>query len=190
MRSVLRRIRGAIGMGFTWALAWSAVGLVPRWVLGMDGDAPFPIIFGVIGFLAGVIFSVVLALTEGRRRFDQMSMPRFAGWGAVGGVLLSGVWTRIASLELGDVLMIVPTFAAASAACAAGSLALARRVARRELAGLGDGTADAELAGPKQRSALGEGDSGISHPHATLPVAGHVVEGGDPPRSRSGVAKS
>jgi hypothetical protein len=45
----------------------------------------------------------------------------------VGGVLLSAIFTRIASLGAGDVLVIAPTFALACAACASGSLALARR---------------------------------------------------------------
>jgi hypothetical protein len=133
MRNWLRRIRGAIGMGFTWAVAWSAVGNVPRWVMGTNPDAPFPIIFGVLGFAAGVLFSGLLALTAGRRRFDEMSLPRFAGWGAMGGVLLAAVFARAASLDWGDVLMIVPTFAGASAICASASLALARRAERREL---------------------------------------------------------
>ena len=135
----LRRIRGAIGMGFTWAAAWSAVGFVPRWVLGINSDLPFPILFGGLGFIAGVTFSGVLVLTEGRRRFDQMSLPRFAGWGAVGGLLLSAVFVRGASLGWGEVLAISTTFAVASAACASGSLALARRAVRRELP---DGRAD------------------------------------------------
>ena len=159
MRNVMRRIRGAIGIGVIWAVAWSAMGWVPRLVLGYKPDAPFPIIFGVLGFLAGVIFSGVLALTEGRRRFDQMSLPRFAGWGAVGGLLLSGVWTRLASLELGDVLMIVPTFAAACAVCASGSLALARRVARRDSRELPSHPADAELAAHDSDPELAGGES-------------------------------
>ena len=150
-----RRIRGAIGMGVTWAVAWSAVGLVPRWVLGFEPDAPFPIIFGVLGFAAGVTFSAILALTEGRRRFDQMSIPRFAGWGAVGGLLLSALFSRAASLGWGDVLVIVPTFALASAACASGSLALARRSARGELP---DGSRESELAGGEKRNLLGGGE--------------------------------
>ena len=133
MRKWLRRIRGAIGMGFTWGAAWSAAGLVPRWLLGFNPDAPFPIIFGVLGFIAGVTFSGVLVLTEGRRRFDQMSLPRFAGWGAMGGLLLSALFAKIASLGWGDVLMIAPTFALASAICASGSLAIARHALRREL---------------------------------------------------------
>jgi len=76
----LRRIRGAIGMGFIWGVAWSAVGILPRFIFGREFDAPFPIIFGVLGFVAGLTFSVLLMLTEGRRRFDEMSLPRFAAW--------------------------------------------------------------------------------------------------------------
>jgi hypothetical protein len=133
MKNWLRRIRGAIGMGLIWGAAWGAVGGIPRWVLGINADAPFGIIFGVLGFIAGVTFSGLLALVEGRRRFDQMSLPRFAGWGAMGGLLLSALFAKGASLNWGDVLAIAPTFALASAACAAGSLALARRAVRRVL---------------------------------------------------------
>jgi hypothetical protein len=133
MRTLLQRVRGALGMGFTWAIAWSAAGMVPRWVLGFRPDAPFPLIFGVLGFFAGVTFSGLLVLTEGRRRFDQMSLRRFAGWGAIGGLLLAAFFAKAASLGRGDVLLIAPTFALACAACASGSLALARRSERREL---------------------------------------------------------
>ena len=129
----LRRIRGAIGMGFTWAAAWSAVGFIPRWIFGINGDLPFSILFGALGFIAGVTFSGLLMLTEGRRRFDQMSLPRFAGWGAIGGLLLSALFVRGASLGWGEVVAISTMFAAASAGCAAGSLALARRAVRPEL---------------------------------------------------------
>jgi len=129
----LRRIRGVIGMGLTWAAAWAVVGSMPRWLFGFNTDAPFPIIFGVLGFVAGVIVSGLLMVTEGRRGFDQLTLPRFAAWGALGGVLLSAVFTRAASLGFGDALAIVPTFAVACAVCASGSLALARRARMREL---------------------------------------------------------
>ena len=157
MGTWLGRIRGAIGMGFTWAVPWSAAGLVPRWVLGFNPDAPFPIIFGVLGFVAGVTFSALLVLTEGRRRFDQMALPRFAAWGAAGGVVLSAVFAKAASLGWGDVLAITPTFALASAACASGSLALARRAARRELPEIGQDAAEAELTDHEKRELLGDG---------------------------------
>jgi len=133
MRTWLRRIRGAIGIGITWGAAWSAVGMVPRWIFGVNTDAPFPIIFGVLGFAAGVTFSTVLALADRRRGFDQLSIPRFAAWGAAGGLVLSAAFAKAASLGWGDIALVAPTFAIASALCASGSLALARRAARQEL---------------------------------------------------------
>jgi hypothetical protein len=107
--------------------------MVPRWVFGINADVPFPLVFGVLGFIAGVTFSGLVVLTERRRRLDQISLPRFAGWGAAGGLLLAALFARAASLGWGDMLAIVPTFALASAGCASGSLALARRAQRREL---------------------------------------------------------
>ena len=154
MQKWLRRIRGAIGMGITWAAAWSAAGLVPRWLFGFNTDAPFPIIFGVLGFFAGVIFSGILMLTEGRRGFDEMKLSRFAAWGAVGGVLLAGIFTRAASLGWADAFAITPTFAAASALCASGSLALARRAEMRELREGRADSAKAELTDREKRKLL------------------------------------
>ena len=136
MRKWLRRARGVVGTGFTWAVAWGLAGTVPRWVLGFNPDAPFPIIFGVLGFFAGATFAVLLALTargDGRRRFDQLSIARFAGWGAMAGLLLAALFARAAALDWGDLIAVAPTFAAACAACASASLALARRAERREL---------------------------------------------------------
>jgi len=145
MRNGLRRIRGAIGMGFAWGAAWSVAGFALAVVTRFRADAPFPLIFGVLGFVAGIIFSALLALTEGRRGFDRMSLPRFAGWGAAGGLLLAALFAKAASLESGDALLIAPTFALACAVCASGSLAIARRAVRRELPDARGHTAEAEL---------------------------------------------
>ena len=150
----LRRIRGAIGMGFTWAAAWSVAGLVPRWLFGFNTDVPFPIVFGVLGFIAGVIFSGLLMLTEGRRGFDQMRLSRFAAWGAVGGFLLSAIFTRAASLGWADALAIAPAFAVASAICASGSLALARRAGMRELPDISGDSAETKLIDHEKRKLL------------------------------------
>lgn len=133
MQKWLRRIRGAIGMGLLWGAAWAVVGMVPRWLFGFNADVPFPLVFGVLGLIAGFTFSGLLVMAEGRRTLDQMSLPRFAGWGAIGGFLLSALFTRFASLGLGDVLAIAPTFTMASALCASGTLVLARRAERRQL---------------------------------------------------------
>ena len=133
MGTWLRRIRGAIGMGIMWAAAWGAAGSVPRWVFGVNTDAPLPLIFGLFGFIAGIVFSAVLALTEGSRKFDEMSLPRFAGWGALSGLVLSAIFARAGSLGWGDVLALTPALVIASAVSASGSLAMARRAARKEL---------------------------------------------------------
>ena len=153
-----RRIRGAIGMGLAWGIAWGAVGSIPRWVFGFNTDAPFPIIFGVLGFVAGVIFFGLLVLTEGHRTFDQLSVPRFAAWGAAGGLLLSALFTKAAALGWGDVLAIAPTFAVACAVCASGSLVLARRAVWRELVDSRSATAHAELSDHDKGHLLGGGD--------------------------------
>jgi hypothetical protein len=158
MRKWLRRIRGAIGMGLTWAAALFAVGSVPRWVFGVNTDAPIPLVFGVFGFVAGVTFSALLVLTNGGRTFDQMSIRRFAGWGAITGLLLSALWANAVSLRWGELLAIAPTFALVCAVCASGSLAVARRAVRRELPDTRGDTAEAELTDHEKRNLLGGGD--------------------------------
>jgi hypothetical protein len=145
-------------MGVTWAAAWFVAGSVPRWVFGVNTDAPLPLVFGLFGLMAGIVFSAVLALTEGRRSFDEMSLPRFAGWGAIGGLVLSAILAKAASLGWGDVLALAPTLAVASAVSASGSLAMARRAVRRELPDSHANTAEVELSDHEKRKLLG-GDS-------------------------------
>jgi hypothetical protein len=151
MKTWLRRIRGAIGMGLIWGAAWGAAGNVVMlgFLLrtGSRPDAPFPIVFGVFGFVAGVLFSGVLGLVERRRRFGQMSLPRFALWGAIGGLLLATTFVLAVSLGgdptfLWNLVVVGPVFAIAAAGSAAGSLALARRAEdRASLEGSEDVTA-------------------------------------------------
>jgi hypothetical protein len=145
-------------MGLTWAAALFIVGSVPRWVFGVNTDAPIPLVFGVFGFIAGVTFSALLVLTKGRRTFDQMSIRRFAGLGAIGGLLLSALWANAVSLRWGELLAIAPTFALVCAVCASGSLAVARRAVRRELPDTREDTAEAELTDHEKRNLLGGGD--------------------------------
>jgi hypothetical protein len=158
MRTWLLRTRGAIGMGVMWAAAWFVAGSVPRWVFGVNTDAPLPLVFGVFGLMAGIVFSAVLALTEGSRKFDQMSLPRFAAWGAVGGLLLSALVAKAASLGWGDVLALAPTLAIASAVSASGSLAMARRAARKELPDGRGNTGEVELTDHEKRKLFGGGN--------------------------------
>ena len=57
-----------------------------------------------------------------------MSLPRFAGWGAVSGLLLAVYVAALRGQSFGkEVLVFGPALALTGAVCAAGSLALARR---------------------------------------------------------------
>ena len=133
MKKWLRRIRAAIGIGLTWAAAWFGAGLMLLLVVGVGAaDVPFPLFFGLLGFLAGATFSAILGILGGKRKFADMSLPRFAGWGALGGLLLSGVVVWAAG-PVGELLVLGPVFALAGAISAAGTLALARRTEERVL---------------------------------------------------------
>jgi hypothetical protein len=140
-------------MGLTWAAGWAVVGvsigvasiLLP-W-LPWDAffrvfDAPLPAL-AVPGFFGGVLFSVVLGIAGRGRRLDELSLPRFAAWGAVGGVLLGLVPAAMVTVGLASVAagrslwgltaVIIAPLALLSAASAAVSLMVARKAEDREL---------------------------------------------------------
>jgi hypothetical protein len=162
MKSWGRRLRAAIGMGLTWAAAWFGAGVLLARVPGFYSDVPFALLFAPLGFVAGIMFSGILVVIEGRRSFDRMSLSRFAEWGAVSGLLLSGIFVAGAALRgqsvWGEFLVFGPVLAVASAVCAAGSLALARRAERRELPGPSGDPAEAVLTEDEKRGLLGRDD--------------------------------
>ena len=174
----LRRIRGAIGMGLTWAFGWAiagvSIGVASILLPGLPWDAFFEVFdaplpaFAVPGFFAGVFFSAVLGIAGRRRRFRELSVPRVAAWGAAGGLLLTLfpfalVAVGLASREGSSVgtwqilSVLTGPFVLLSAASASVTLMLARRAEGREareadddVAGvpLPEGEAHALLASP------------------------------------------
>ena len=160
----LRRLRGAIGMGLTWAVGWAIGGLLIGVAsillpgLPWDGffevfDAPLPAL-AVPGFFAGLFFSAVLGIAGRRRRFQELSLPRFAAWGAAGGLLLTlfpfalvavGLASREGStVGTGQIVAVItPLFVLLSAASATVTLILARNAERRESRAAGDVAGDA-----------------------------------------------
>jgi hypothetical protein len=157
-----RRIRAAIGMGLTWGAVWSVAAAVLARIPGFNTDLPLPFLFAPLGFFSGVVFSAILVAMAGRLRFDRMSLSRFAAWGAVSGLLLSSVAVVGAALRGGPVwgefLLFGPALAIASASCAAGSLALARRAERRELSVASGALIDAQLTEDEKRELLEDED--------------------------------
>jgi hypothetical protein len=151
MKKWLRRTRGAVGMGLSWAAAWAVggvlIGVASNLLPGLPWDAFFEVFdaplptLAIPGFVAGALFSAVLGIAGRRRRFDELSLPRFIAWGAVGGLLLSlvpaaaafvGLLSREGSQHgLWQVTSVISgPFIVLSALSAAGSLILARRAER------------------------------------------------------------
>lgn len=160
MMGWLRRVRGAIGMGLTWAVGWSPVGALMGavlWALYFDGwgIGPGTVVggytglFAGLGFLGGAIFSMVLRIAEGRRRFDQLTLPRFALWGGVGGLILGVLTVTLPIVGFSGVTPLTVAVAGAAsllgAGSAAGTLALARRAAAPDR--IDDGTEGGGLLG-------------------------------------------
>lgn len=146
MRRWLRRIRGAIGMGLTWAAGWAPIGAVVGVALHEILPAsPIGLVsvvilnattFAALGLIGGTIFGAVLGLAEGHRRFDQLSLPRFASWGAVGGVLLGGMAVAAGLWGAGFGPLGASMMAAATllgGVSATGTLVLARKAQRQGL---------------------------------------------------------
>lgn len=175
MKNWLRRIRGAIGMGITWGVAWAITGIgigvaslitpfLPWDVFFHYFDAPLPAL-AVPGFIGGLFYSVVLGVAGRHRRFEELSLPRTALWGALGGLLLAlfpsfMVLVGLASLGRPDASLAVLTaifgvpFMVLGAASATGTLILARRSERQSL-GAGGDLADLGLTDAEKRELLG-----------------------------------
>ncbi|HEX7124034.1 MAG TPA: hypothetical protein VF178_16775 [Gemmatimonadaceae bacterium] len=137
MRKWLRRIRGAVVVGLTWAVAWGLIGgAVMELIVDPHGRIAdiWPMVLGIPGFFGGLLFSLVFSIAERRRRFEELSLPRFGAWGAVAGALLGGI--GVVAFGLGAGIML--PLALLGAASASGSLALARRADDERLLSAGD----------------------------------------------------
>jgi hypothetical protein len=170
----LRRIRGAFGMGLTWAAGWGLVGglieLIANIIPGLGWTSLidiWPVTLAIPGFVAGMVFSTVLGIAGRNRRFDQLSVPRFAAWGAVGGVLMSllpialvavGVLTPDATVNVwrftAELLAPLSLLGAASASA---TLALARMSEDQDLLGASDDVAEVGLSETEAQELLGSG---------------------------------
>lgn len=144
MPSWLRRTRAALGMGLIWAAGW---GLVGGLIELLDNIVPnLPVVttvdmwiqsLAIPGFIAGVLFSTVLLIGDGRRRFTELSFGRIALWGALGGVALGTLGLSLGLLQtafpnilLRTIVVMTPLGLLCSAS-AATSLALARKASDR-----------------------------------------------------------
>ena len=137
MRGFLRRIRGIIGTGLTWAAGFVGISVVRFALFGVPWEA-FPELAtqrAILGFVTGGTFAGILSLTEGRRTLEDLSLRRIALWGAVGGFLITS--------GLGFFYGLAPWWffveiSLLSAGFSSGSVAIARRSDTKLIEGEGE----------------------------------------------------
>jgi hypothetical protein len=95
---LLRKLRGILGTGISWAIGWSILGTAVHWslaVLGLVGNPNMmvePFMYGLMGFYGGCVFGGVLSLMEGRRSLADLHLGKIAVWGALAGLLVPVVY--------------------------------------------------------------------------------------------------
>jgi hypothetical protein len=151
----VKRVRGVVGMGVTWAVGWAVGGLcigvsslllpwLPWNVFFELFDAPLPAL-AVPGFFAGLLFAGVFSVAARGTPLTAISLPRMTAWGALGGALLSLVPATMVSVGLATInpsgrgqweltAAIAGPLMFFSALSATLSLLMARRASRRATA--------------------------------------------------------
>ena len=167
----LRRIRGALGMGLTWAVVGFAIGGVIEVIhniwptpLGSAFDI-WPMVLAFPGFFGGVGFSVVLGIVGRNRRFSELSMPLFALSGAAGGVLVSLAPALLQAVGIAPptapvwemFLWLLGPSVVAGAGAASGTLALARMSEDSKALPSEPNLTEAGLTAEEKKALLGEG---------------------------------
>lgn len=146
-----RILRGMIGMGLVFGVGVGSIatviGLIAYFFLGAGPEVLILIVGSTMwSTVMGVIFSGVLALLARGRNFDEISLPRVAGLGFLGGLAVFGLlamnawdaWTLDAAITNAVLLTGLGTGSAAA------SLLIARKAAPQlgagdDFAELGDG---------------------------------------------------
>ncbi len=145
-------------MGLAWAFGWGFVGGMIELASNIGLHLPWfslidmwPQTLAIPGFLGGAIFSVVLRIAAGSRRFEELSVPKFGAWGALAGGLLGGLMVAAfgASTAIGALIISVTTLL--GAVSGSGTLAIAGMSKPRETLGAGADVGEAELTGGDAR---------------------------------------
>jgi uncharacterized membrane protein len=133
MNTLLRKLRGLLGVGFTWAVGWAIIMFIIGSIIGVvdpdsidQGEEPWrlALIVGTVGFLSGSVFALIFSSAERRKSIRDLSVLRSAFWGALGGAALP----LLTSMNDAVLFNTVPL----GAIFAASTVAIARRAALRE----------------------------------------------------------
>jgi hypothetical protein len=189
MKKWLTRIRGAVGMGLVWAAEWAVAGLaigvaslllpgLPWHLFFEVFDAPLPAL-AIPGFFGGIFFSIVLGIAGRHRRFHELSLPVFAAWGAMGGLLLTLFPLVLSAVGLATlnvspwpiIAAIGGPFILLGAGSASLTLILARRSARQALGEASEEQIEFQRSHGEAKELAGGSESSL---HERFP-AGHAA---------------
>ena len=136
----LRRVRGALGLAFTWSLTWAVAagisgGLLASLILLLRGTIPpvpllvaaFAVAGAISGFVSGLGFAILLTTSARRRTLEELHPLHFGALGAIPAAVFGWLVFHEAGLAF-----IATGFGFVAAT---GSLVLARRANERELEG-------------------------------------------------------
>lgn len=153
----LRRARAVLVMGVVWAGGGAAIGgiiellanIVPGGFSFASRVDMWPQTLAIPGFIAGILFAILLMIGARHRRLDELSLPAITGLGAAAGVLLGMI-----AMLIGAPLAFVAITALFGALGGTVSLGVVRLAGRRE-----------RLPGTEPTTRLGEStDATTAHP--------------------------
>ena len=92
MKPFLRRLRGVIKTGLTWAIPYGAFwgGFMALQGFDMSTILTAALANGIGMFIAGSVFAVILSLAERRHTLEELSLRRVALWAGLGTLLVVG----------------------------------------------------------------------------------------------------
>jgi len=108
---LLRKLRGAVGTALTWAAAWGTGGFLFFLAVYLSGGPPVSpegfeltlgmvllagVAIGLLGALAGGLFSLVLATVHRRSTLGEVLPERMALWGALVGMAAPSLFVGFA----------------------------------------------------------------------------------------------
>lgn len=140
MGDFIRTLRGTLSTSALWGVTWSVIGAGIGAVLGLADPGLWvygnPVLdwalgMGAYGLLSGGAFAGIMTLGESRKSILELSLPRVALWGVLGGAVVplffgaAGMFA--AGTTVADVIgaMVVTAFLGGS--FASGSVAMARQ---------------------------------------------------------------
>ena len=149
MRSILRKLRGALGTALTWAVVWAVGSFASATLLYMTTDAivvlgPFwevaplaALRSGLYGLVGGALFSGALATVHGRRTLGELKPAWMGLWGGVAGLLVfivvlgvtvaSGLAIPWSLPMFGGLALVASIYGGLGAAIAVGTIRLAQK---------------------------------------------------------------